>query len=1535
MIKNILLSSLLCFFTYSNSALAAPAGSLIDLWQDFDFDTLSVANLVANDHASDGTWSLSDSYGRFTMGTTGEKVALTTFNGEGDSDGAYGLGYINDGNSSRSANIRYTFASRRSNGLAWGFWINVPSGVLGTWSEHDVCSLYVYPGADDVYVKVGDIRTGNSIRLYIHNSTSYSSGYVTLSAGTWYWVACQWRPNMSGGWRCSVYDVNGSRVGSEIIHQTATSNSSAEYITLGSLIGASGSRQSGTIWFDDLVMNWTDVVGSHPLGIPASPLSQYTVTATAGAGGTISPASALVSYGSTTTFTVTPNSGYTASIGGTCGGSLVGNTYTTNAIIGPCTVAATFILNQYTVSTSAGTGGSISPASALVSHGSTTAFTIIPNTGYGIVTVSGCGGTLNGSTYTTGPITGPCTVAATFTLTQYTVSTSADTGGNISPTSALVSYGSTTAFTIIPNTGYAIETVSGCGGSLNGMIYTTGPITGPCSIAANFKLGNRAPTAPTLSSPISSSETATVTPTLSVNAAIDPDGDPVTYTYEVYADSGLSALVATTTTPNTTWTAPALLDNTTYYWRVLASDGILNSPWMPTANFFVNTTNDPPTGPSVNSPANNAHVASLTPVLSVTNATDPDIFDTLTYDFEVATDSSFLNVITSVTGTTQGSGGITSWTVAPAMADDTPYYWRARAQDNHGAASNWVSASFFVRTANSAPTSPTVNGPVNAGSVATFTPTLTVNNAVDPDHDPLMYRFEIDTVNTFDSANKQASGLVAEGTTVTTWVPSALAEDTTYYWRAKANDGITDGPWMATASFFVNTVNEPPTVPTLNNPANGGQVTVLAPTLTVNASTDPDHDAITYEYAVFSNSGLTTLVTSTTGAGASWIVDRNLSDNTWYWWQAQARDVHGLASGWMAAGSFFVNDKGYNDPPSIAITRPGASEPPTDALSYVITWVASDPDSNPVISLFYDQTGSGYSGTVIATGMHLSDPVSSYTWDISGLANGTYSVYATIDDGTTAVSAYAAGSLVISRTVSLTITATAGIGGSIAPSGAVTVASGSSQTFTITPNSGYQVQGVLVDGVDQGEITSYTFQNVTASHTISASFAAITYTITASAGPNGSILPSGALSVNQGGNAAFTITPNSGYGIQSVLVDGIDQGAITSYTFMNVIANHTISASFVLTGADMIPPTGTIVINGGAAYTRSRTVTLTLSCTDNISCYQMQFSNNNITWSTAVNYATTRNNWSLTSGNGTKTVYARYRDTAGNWSAVSSAITLYDSAVPVTTAVPAGGTYTAIQAVTLSCSDGTGSGCDHTYYTTDGTTPTTTSSVYGSPISIPITTTLKYFSRDRAGNQETVKTQIYTVDTIPPTGTIVVSGGAAYTRSRTVTLTLSCTDDISCYQMQFSNDNITWSTAANYATTRSNWSLTSGNGTKTVYVRYLDRAGNWSAVSSDAIIYDSTAPINGTLSTAASPGLIALTWSGFSDAMSGISGYTLVSSTTSTPNSCSAGTVLYSGLDMGFNHAGVASGTTYYYRLCATDTAGNLSNGVTRRVLAP
>ncbi|MCX5888166.1 MAG: hypothetical protein NTY36_01775 [Deltaproteobacteria bacterium] len=144
-----------------------------------------------------------------------------------------------------------------------------------------------------------------------------------------------------------------------------------------------------------------------------------------------------------------------------------------------------------------------------------------------------------------------------------------------------------------------------------------------------------------------------------------------------------------------------------------------------------------------------------------------------------------------------------------------------------------------------------------------------------------------------------------------------------------------------------------------------------------------------------------------------------------------------------------------------------------------------------------------------------------------------------------------------------TITASAGTNGSISPAGAVNVDYNASKTFTITPAAHYHVANVLVDGVSKGTVTSYTFDNVIAAHTIVASFAIDTFTIAASAGAGGSINPSGA-KVNYGDSQTFTITHDPGYKVVDVQVDGGSVGAVTSYTFTNVIANHTISATFAL-----------------------------------------------------------------------------------------------------------------------------------------------------------------------------------------------------------------------------------------------------------------------------------------------------------------------------------------------------------------------------------
>jgi len=153
-----------------------------------------------------------------------------------------------------------------------------------------------------------------------------------------------------------------------------------------------------------------------------------------------------------------------------------------------------------------------------------------------------------------------------------------------------------------------------------------------------------------------------------------------------------------------------------------------------------------------------------------------------------------------------------------------------------------------------------------------------------------------------------------------------------------------------------------------------------------------------------------------------------------------------------------------------------------------------------------------------------------------------------------------------------TITATAGENGTITPSGEIVVAEGGEQSFTIEAATGYHIASVMVDEVEAIESLVdgvYTFTNVTESHTIAATFAINTFTITATAGENGTITPEEA-TVNYGANAEFTITPATGYHIVSVMVDeteNVTETVIAAegvYTFENVTANHTIAAAFAI-----------------------------------------------------------------------------------------------------------------------------------------------------------------------------------------------------------------------------------------------------------------------------------------------------------------------------------------------------------------------------------
>ncbi len=280
------------------------------------------------------------------------------------------------------------------------------------------------------------------------------------------------------------------------------------------------------------------------------------------------------------------------------------------------------------------------------------------------------------------------------------------------------------------------------------------------------------------------------------------------------------------------------------------------------------------------------------------------------------------------------------------------------------------------------------------------------------------------------------------------------------------------------------------------------------------------------------------------------------------------------------------------------------------------------------------------------------------------------------------------------------IDATAKAGGTISPQGTGNFATGANQTYTITPAANYQVADVKVDGTSQGAVTSYTFTNITASHTIEATFSLLAgialdkpataqsslgaytpgrandadgtnnsfwaagpypqwwqvdlgdffditsvyirnyydgdgryyryeihgsmdnvnftkiaektstdpatdtgdtynvtttarylrvimtynsanssvhisdfrafgtlnttyHTIEATAGTGGTISPAGAVIVAGGASQTYTITPAANYQVDSVKVDNVYAGALTSYTFTNITENHTITATFV------------------------------------------------------------------------------------------------------------------------------------------------------------------------------------------------------------------------------------------------------------------------------------------------------------------------------------------------------------------------------------
>jgi len=456
----------------------------------------------------------------------------------------------------------------------------------------------------------------------------------------------------------------------------------------------------------------------------------------------------------------------------------------------------------YTVTASAGQGGSISPSSRTVNSGSTTSFTVTAYSGYYISSVSGCNGNLNGSTYVTGPIYSSCHVYASFNqdptppppppAQTYTVTASAGQGGSISPSSRTVSAGNTTTFTLNAFSGYTIGSVSGsCNGNLNGSTYVTGPIYSSCHVYANFNLIDvpQNPTVDLTADDYSIEKGTSTTLRWSSNNATSCNSSGGTNGW-----SGNKSLSGS-------FPSGILTYSTTY---TITCTGRSGNTAFDSVTISVNDGQDE--GPEVTTrDATNINMEDAV----LNGRVDGNGISTRAW-FEYGTSASNLNRTTS--SNSYGSSSINYETRIYNLDEDTTYYFRAVAENSRGT----VRGSILHFRTDEDNDDDNDEGPEvttrDATNVSSYNAVL--NGRVDGNGLSTRAWFEYGTSTSLGYSTTRTS--YGSGTTNYNRSISGLLPNTTYYFRAMAenSEGTDRGSILSfyTSTGYVPPINNQPTV---------------------------------------------------------------------------------------------------------------------------------------------------------------------------------------------------------------------------------------------------------------------------------------------------------------------------------------------------------------------------------------------------------------------------------------------------------------------------------------------------------------------------------------------------------------------------------------------------------------------------------------------------------------------------------------------------------------------------------------------------
>lgn len=279
--------------------------------------------------------------------------------------------------------------------------------------------------------------------------------------------------------------------------------------------------------------------------------------------------------------------------------------------------------------------------------------------------------------------------------------------------------------------------------------------------------------------------------------------------------------------------------------------------------------------PALVSPVNNSIGQSLTPTLDWN-----DITGALTYEVQVSTDSLFGTTLVNQTGLTSSQYTIPS----SVLSNFTKYYWRARG--NNGTPGPW-SAVWHFRTILAVPT---LLLPVNNAIGVSLTPLLDWSDVAGTGN----YRVQVSTNSSFTTTVIDQSTLTSSQYQVLVGI---LAQNTVYYWRARAYTGSDSSTWTGYFSFNTGSLGSP----NLINPVNGATNQSLTPFL----DWSDVSSATSYRIQVSADSLFGSPVFDTSGVGVSqlYVPSGKLLDNTLYYWRVNAANSFGTG-GWSTIWHF-------------------------------------------------------------------------------------------------------------------------------------------------------------------------------------------------------------------------------------------------------------------------------------------------------------------------------------------------------------------------------------------------------------------------------------------------------------------------------------------------------------------------------------------------------------------------------------------------------------------------------------------------------